>query len=174
MKRTLYILLALLCLTSCLIEINIEYPRWKYSLKCNGKDQSFICSRDTYPVDWEYSVPEFFIKDDGTVIFRFFYKDIGLKLQFANDGPFNNGKKYSLSAGDEYFDTAFQWLYDGKAYECKSGWIKFQRSIFSSVDYTMDFEFDLSAPDGSNLQIRNGVMTFYDRVQPRNTAQGIR
>ena len=171
--KILLIILALCSLSSCALEIKYQAPRWKYSLKYNGKEESFSCLEDTYPVSMEYSVPEFFIKEDGTVIFRFFYKEMGFKLQAANDGPFKNGRKYEFRKGDEFFDVSFDWLYKGKDYECTSGWMEFKRGFLSDAAYTVSFEFDLTAPDGSKMEIRDGVFSACNKVQPRNTAQGI-
>ncbi len=165
---------AICILESCLTTIVYQAPRWNYSLKCNGVTDKFDCRTDTYPVSMEYSVPEFFVKDDGKVVFRFFYKDIGFKLQAANDGPFKNGKKYYYSAGDEFFEASFDWLYEGKEYTCDSGWVMFRRNILPGTDYTVDFEFDLSAPDGSKMEIRDGVFTACSKIEPRGTASGIK
>ena len=173
MIKIVLIIIALFSLSSCALEIKYQAPRWKYTLKYNGKTDKFNCVEDTYPVEMEYSVPEFFIRDDGTVIFRFFYKDIGFKLQAANDGPFKNGSRYEFRKGDEFFDVSFDWLYNGKAYECTSGWMEFKRGFLSDAAYTVSFEFDLIAPDGSKMEIRDGVFSACNKVQPRNTAQGI-
>ena len=161
-------------LASCAIIIEEHAPRWKYSLKYNGIADSFECVEDTYPISEEYAVPEFFIMDDGKVVFRFFYKDIGFELQAANDGPFKVGKTYYFSGTDEYFDVSFDWLYDGKDYECRSGSMSFERSILSNAAYIIRFEFDLYAPDGSKMEIRDGIFYAYYKVQPRNTDLGLK
>lgn len=171
--RLLLAAAAFFCLTSCLMEIKIQAPRWKYSLTCNGVTDRFECVDDTYPVSMEYSVPEFFAMEDGKVVFRFFYKETGFKLQAANDGPFRNKEKYSFAAGDEFFEASFDWLYGGKEYKCDSGWVMFKRNILPGTDYTVDFEFDLSAPDGSKMEIRDGVFTVFSKVEPRGSASGI-
>ena len=167
--RIIVTALALCCLSSCLIQIYYQAPRWKFTLKCNGTEDKFECVDDTYPVSMEYSVPEFFIMDDGKVVFRFYYKDTGFKLQFANDGAFSYGRKYSYKAGDEFFDVSFDWLYKGKSYECRSGFIQFESDILNA-DFTVNFEFDLEAPDGSRMEIRKGLFTVYDKVRSRNTS----
>ncbi len=174
--RSIRILLPIVmafCVSACMIEIKYQAPRWKCTLRCNGKTEKAECGYDTYPTVYEYSVPEFFIMDDGRVVFRFYDKGTGLKLQAANDGPFKYGTQYSFSRNDEYFDVSFDWLYSGKAYGCDSGFITFKTSIMPGTAYTIDFEFDLSAPDGSTMEIRKGTFTVFDRVQPRNTAAGL-
>ena len=178
MKNRPLILLALalsMCLaSSCAIVIKQALPRWKVTLKCNGKSYSHKCGEDTYPVEMEYSVPEFFIRNDGRVVFRFNYKDMGFKLQFATTGgPFEEGQKYSFVRNEEFLDVSFGWLSDGKRFKCSQGWIEFNRSILPDISYTLDFEFDLSASDGSQLQIRKGTLTIYDRVKPRNLDLGL-
>ena len=171
----LLVLASVVCgLSSCAIVIEDHAPRWKCSLKCNGVAENYECVEDTYPVSMEYAVPEFFIMEDGKVVFRFFYKEIGLELQAASDKPFKNGKKYSFSAGDEFFDVSFDWLYNGKDFSCDSGTMQFNRSILPGIAYTINFEFNLSAPGGSKMEIRSGVFTVYDKVQPRNTDIGLR
>lgn len=163
----------LCCLTSCLTMIYVKAPRWLVYLKHNGVEDSYTCFQDTYPVSQEYSVPEFFIMDDGKVVFRFYYKDTGFKLQFANDGAFSYGRKYTYKAGDEFFDVSFDWLYKGKSYECNSGFIQFERDILDAA-FTVNFEFDLTASDGSKMEIRKGQFTAYDKVKPRNISLGLK
>lgn len=172
--KVLFLAACFCCLTSCMIEIREQFPRWKVSLKYNGVSDSFECVDDTYPASMEYSVPEFFILDDGDkVVFRFYYKDMGLKLQAASEGPFRYGKKYSLRSGDEFFDVSFDWLYNGRKYECQSGWMEFKRAMTIREAYSVSFEFDLAAPGEEPLSIRNGVFTVYDKVAPRNTGAGL-
>ncbi|MBO4742236.1 MAG: hypothetical protein J5533_01250 [Bacteroidales bacterium] len=170
-----YILLAvsLLSLASCMMVIEYKPPRWKCEMKFNGASQSSLCEEDTYPVSMEYSVPEFFIMDDDRVVFRFFYKATGLKLQFANNAPFKYGKRYYFNGTEEFFDVQFDWLYGGVAYECTSGWIEFHSSVLSSVAYTIKFEFDLASPQGDKAEVRSGTFTVYDVVKPRNTNEGL-
>lgn len=174
-NRVILLLLAIcLCsLQSCMIEIREQQPRWGYSFKCNGVSQNYECVNNTYPSRMEYSVPEFFTMEDGKVVFRFYNKDTDFKLQAANNGPFKIGKKYDYKAGDEYFDVSFGWLYDGKEYECSSGWIEFKKAAFTREAYRINFEFDLTAPGSDKLEIRNGVFSVYDKVAPRNTAAGL-
>jgi len=162
-----------LFLSSCMIQIKFESPRWECTLKCNGKVQKEVCGNDTYPGEYEYSIPEFFIQDNGGVIFRFYDKNTGLKLQAANETRFKSGTKYSFKQGDAYFDACFDWLYKGKKYLCDSGSMTFNRSSNPSIAYTIDFEYDLVAPDGSTMEIRNGTFTIYDRIKPRNTDLGL-
>ena len=171
--RILLPIVAAFCVSACMIEIKYQAPRWKCTLKCNGKTEKAECGYDSYPTVYEYSVPEFFVMDDGRVIFRFFDKGTGLKLQAASEGPFKYGEKYTYSRGDDSFDVAFNWLYGGIAYGCDCGWICFKSSRMPGTAYTLDFEFDLSSSDGSSMEIRNGTFTVYDRVQPRNTAAGL-
>lgn len=175
LTRLLSLALALFCLSACVIVVYHKATRWSLSLKCNGAEDHFECIDDTYPVEIEYSVPEFFIMDDGQVVFRFFYKKTGFKLQFANQGPFKYGKKYSYKAGDEYFDASFVWLYKGQQFECRSGSVEFKRPLLSasSIAYTVHFEFVLTAPGSNDMEIRNGVFTVYDKVNPRNTDLGL-
>ena len=170
----LIIVLACLCsLQSCMIEIREQQPRWGFTLKCNGVSQSYECVSVTTPVSMEYSVPEFFYKEDGTVIFRFYYKDTDFKIQAANNGPFKYGQRYDYKAGDDFFDVSFGWLYDGKEYECRSGWIEFKKALTIREAYRISFEFDLTAPGSDKLEIRNGVFTVYDKVEPRNNKAGL-
>ena len=161
------------CVSSCMIQIKYDFPRWKCTFACDGEQQREVCGNDTYPETFEYSVPEFFIRDNGEVVFRFYDKNTGLKLQAANDAPFKNGTKYSFKRGDEYFDASFDWLYGGKEYKCASGSMTFKRSPLPSIAYTIDFEYDLTCPDGSTMEIRNGIFTVYQRVNPRNTDLGL-
>ena len=156
-----------------MIEIKYDSPRWRCNLKCNGKSEKMVCRADSKQYYKEYSQPEFFIMEDGGVVFRFFDKDTGFKLQGGNDGPFKKGVKYRFSRGDEYFSVSFDWLYGGKAYSCDSGWMSFDYSVLPGVTYTVDFEFDLSAPDGSTMEIRNGVFSVYDKSNPVNTIPGL-
>lgn len=162
-----------LCASSCMIEIKYEAPRWKCTLEHNGVTEKLVCKEDSFPLSQEYSVPEFFFRDDFGVIFRFYDKNTGLKLQFANDGPFKDGQKYSFKRGDEHFDVAFDWLYAGKEYSCDSGWIIFKKYSIPGIDYLIDFEFDLSTPGGDKMEIRKGTFTVYYKVKPRNTFEGI-
>lgn len=171
----LLLLAAVLCnVTSCLIEVKQESPRWKYSLTCNGEKSSYTCTDDPLSIDLEYSVPEFFVMDDGAIVFRFFDKDTGLKLQAGCYGPFRSGVPYNFTKDDRYFSVDFPWLYNGAQYECTSGCFTFRTSILPAVAYTIDFDCNLSDPSGRNLEIRNGVFTVYNKVNPRNTAVGIR
>ncbi|MBR4826936.1 MAG: hypothetical protein IKZ91_03525 [Bacteroidales bacterium] len=140
----------------------------------NGISYDYTCVQDTYPVHMEYAVPEFFSMDDGRVVFRFFNKETGFELQAGNEGPFKNGKEYSFSAGDEFFDVSFGWLYEGLDFQCDGGSMTFSRNILPGIAYTVKFEFDLSSPDGSRLEIRKGVLTVYDKVEPRNAELGIK
>lgn len=176
--RTIYkimLLASVLCgLSSCAIIIKEQAPRWKYSLRYNGVQDSYECVEDTYPITREYTVPEFFIMEDGKVVFRFYSKALGLELQAASDGPFEARKQYRYKKGDEFFDASFDWLYGGMTYECTSGSVEFRRSILPSVAYTVHFEFDLTAPDGSTMEIRSGVFTVYYKVNPRNTDLGLK
>ena len=171
--RFLLPIMVALCVSACMIEIKYQAPRWKCTLKCNGKTEKLECGYDSYPSMYEYSVPEFFVMDDGRVVFRFYDKESGFKLQAANDGPFKYGVKYNCSRSDDFFDVSFNWLYGGIAYGCDSGWICFKSSLMPGTSFTMDFEFDLSTSDGSRMEIRSGTFTLYDRIQPRNTAAGI-
>ncbi len=167
------VLATFLCISACMIEIRYDFPRWKCTFTCDGEQQREVCGNDTYPETFEYSVPEFFIREDGVVIFRFYDKNTGLKLQAANEAPFKNGTKYSFKQGDEFFDASFDWLYGGKEYKCASGSMSFKRSLLPSIAYTIDFEYDLTCPDGSTMEIRNGAFTVYQRVNPRNTDLGL-
>jgi hypothetical protein len=172
--RLLLLAAVLFGANSCLIEIKQESPRWKYSLTCNGEKNSYTCIHDPLSAEIEYSVPEFFILDDGTVVFRFFDKDTGLKLQAGCFGPFRSGVTYSFTKDDRYFSVAFPWLYNGAQYECTSGHFTFRTSLLPAVAYTLDFDCKLSDSSGNTLDIRNGVFTVYNKVNPRNTAAGIR
>lgn len=166
-------LLIAFCVSSCMIQIKYDFPRWKCTLTCDGKHQREVCGNDTYPKSFEYSVPEFFIRDNGGVIFRFYDKNTGLKLQAANETPFKSGTKYSFKRGDEYFDASFDWLYGGKEYNCTSGSMTFKRSSQPSIAYTIEFEYNLTTPDGITMEIRNGTFTVYRRVNPRHTDLGL-
>lgn len=173
--KLLLLALCLCALPSCMIVIRDQSPRWEYSLKCNGKTDKFKCIEDTYPKSMEYSVPEFFIKEDrDKVVFRFYYKHIGYKLQFATTGPFQYGKRYEFNEGDEFFDVTFRWLYNGVEYKCRNGWIEFKKgSALLREAYSIKYEFDLTAPGSDKLEIRNGTFTVYDKVEPRNTDLGL-
>lgn len=162
------------CVSACMIEIKYEFPRWRCTLKCDGARQSQECVLDTYPETREYSVPEFFVMDNGGVVFRFFDKNTGLKLQAANGERFVAGTKYQFKRGDEYFDVSFDWLYNGKDFSCDSGWMIFKRNLMPNIAYTIDFEFDLSASDGSSMTISNGTFTSYYKVKPRNIDLGLK
>ena len=176
-RRLLFIVLALATLagtSSCLMVIRDSAPRWKYSLKYNGTNDSFTCTEDTQPFVQEYSVPEFFVMDDDVIVFRFYDKASGLKLQAGNTGPFINGKTYSFKEGDPFLDVSFQWLYNGKEYTCRSGSMKFSRNILPNIDYKIDFSFELETPAGTRLSITDGVFTAYSKIQPRNTELGLK
>lgn len=171
--RILLPILVAFCVSACMIEIRIQAPRWRCTLNCNGKYEKAECGYDSYPTVYEYSAPEFFVRDDGQIVFRFFDKDTGLKLQAASDGPFKYGVKYDYSRGDEYFNVSFDWLYEGKDYVCDGGCITFRNNILPGIAFAIDFEFDLSASDGSEMKIRNGTFTVYDIVEPRNVDLGL-
>ena len=176
MKGTAMALVALACcLTSCITVIEIKEPRWKCSFSYDGKQYSYECKEDTYPVEQEYSVPEFFTMDDGTVVFRFFNKDNGLKLQAACDGPFRYGQRYDFDPENVFWQASFGWLYGGAAYECRSGWVKFSRGLLPGVAYTMSFSYDLAEPvSGAVLQIRDGTFTAYSKVMPRGVGTALK
>lgn len=176
--RVLRLFLAFLLLataSSCIMVISTEDndPRWEVSFKYNGHKESTTVTDNPSPVSMEYSVPEFFIKEDGRVIFRFNYENIGFKLQFPNNGPFVYGKRYSFTGKEEYFDVLFDWIYNGVDYSCKDGWIEFQSSKRRKIAYTIKFQFDLVSPGGTKMQITDGVFTVYEKIEPRNTDVGL-
>lgn len=171
-----YILaLVLLCAAcSCIMILDIDNdPRWKVSFKYNKAKENLTFRDDPSPKGYEYSIPEFFIMDDGQVVYRFYFKNRGFKLQFANIGPFVYGKRYYFTGKEEYFDVSFHWVLDYVKYTCNNGWVEFHPSNDAKISYTVKFEFDLVSPEGKKMQIRDGVFTVYEIIKPRNTDVGL-
>ena len=177
MKRTVVAIfvsaLLILGVSSCMTVVRIDGPYWRVSLNLDKKSYTRASYEYPTPVNVEYTYPDFITIGD-TVVFKFFEKSGGFKLQIPNVGPFVYGQRYEFKGDERYFDATFDFIKSSDPPEAVSGWVKFNQSLLPSfIAYTMDFEFDVKGLSGYTGTIKNGVFTVYAKVEPKNTALGL-
>lgn len=177
MKRTVAIvcvfMLLILGVSSCKAVKWLDGPYWKVSLKFDKKAYNRACYDYPTPVNVEYSYPDF-IPIGDTVVFRFFDKRGGFKLQIPNVGPFIYGRRYEFKGDERYFAATFDFIKPSDPPEAVSGWVRFNQSIVPSmVAYTVDFEFDVVGLSGYTGMIKNGLFTVHTKVEPKNMELGL-
>ena len=84
--------------------VRIDGPYWRVSLNLDKKSYTRASYEYPTPVNVEYTYPDFITIGD-TVVFKFFEKSGGFKLQIPNVGPFVYGQRYEFKGDERYFDA---------------------------------------------------------------------